>query len=163
MDNTFKALWVDNPSHDPNAVSENKCAIRDTRIDELTSGQVIIKNEYSGINYKDALAVTGKGKILRQLPLIPGIDCAGSVVESKDSRFCEGDPVLINGSNLGEKYCGGYSEFLRVPADIVIKRPQDLSARESMILGTAGFTAALAIHQLQLNGLRPEKANYNIW
>ncbi len=157
MEKSFKALWADTPDSDPNQFKEIRSEVRETRIDELTAGDVIIKAEYSGINYKDALALTGKGKILRQLPLIPGIDVSGTVVESQNKNFKEGDPVLINGANLGEKHCGGYSQYLRVPADIVIHRPNDLSAQEAMIFGTAGFTAALAIHQMEHNGLRPEK------
>ena len=157
MDKTFKALWADAPGSNPDQFNEMKYEIRDTKIGELSLGEVTIQAEFSGINYKDALALTGKGKILRRLPLIPGIDVAGIVTESRSTRFKEGDPVLINGANLGEHYCGGYSECLRVPADILLHRPKDLSAREAMVFGTAGFTAALAIHQLEKNGLRPEK------
>ena len=157
MNNTFKALWADAPGSNPDQFSEMKYEIRETKVSELSLGEVTLQAEFSGINYKDALALTGKGKILRRLPLIPGIDVAGIVTESRSARFKEGDPVLINGANLGEHYCGGYSEYLRVPADILLHRPKDLSAREAMIFGTAGFTAALAIHQLEKNGLRPEK------
>ena len=157
MNKVFKALWADSPGSDPNNFKEIQCEIRETTIEQLTAGDVIIKAEYSGINYKDALALTGNGKILRQLPLIPGVDVAGTVVESQNPRFKEGDPVLINGANLGEQYCGGFSEYQRVPADIVVPQPNDLTAREAMVFGTAGFTAALAIHQMELNGLRPEK------
>ncbi len=157
MDKSFKALWISSPENDPNEFKDSQSEIRETKINELTDGNVTIKAQYSGINYKDALAVTGKGKILRSLPLIPGIDVAGVVVESKSDQFKEGDEVLINGCNLGEKLSGGFSQYLRVPHDILIKRPKDLSALEAMIVGTAGFTAALAIHQLEKNGLRPEK------
>lgn len=157
METKFKALWVDNPESDPNAISENKPEIRQTSLSDLSEGQVVIRAEYTGINYKDAMAVSGKGKILRSLPLVPGIDVAGVVSQSSDSRFKEGDSVLANGSNLGEKFCGGFSEYLKIPADIIIPLPENLSSREAMIMGTAGFTAALAIHQLEINGLRPEK------
>ncbi len=155
----FLALWVDNHSSDPNLFKENKASVRSTSFENLTPGQVIIKVEYSGINYKDALAVTGRGKILRKLPLIPGIDVAGRVVESDSDQFKTGDQVMINGCQLGEMLCGGFSEYLRVPADILIKIPQGLNAREAMIMGTAGFTAALAIYQMEKNGLRPEKGD----
>lgn len=157
MNSPFKALWANSPGSDTNKFAEMTYELRETQIDELTAGDVVIKAEYSGINYKDALALTGKGKILRQLPLIPGIDVAGTVASSRSDRFKEGDPVLINGANLGEQYCGGYSEYLRVPADILIKRPNGLTAKEAMVFGTAGFTAALAVHQMELNGLRPSK------
>lgn len=157
MEKSFRALWANTPESDSNDFAHMSCEIRSTTVDELSSGSVVIRAEYSGINYKDALAVTGQGKILRQLPLIPGIDVAGTVVSSKDENFKAGDAVLINGCNLGEKITGGFSQCLRVPGDIVIKRPDNLTAREAMIFGTAGFTAALAIHQLEHNGLRPEK------
>ncbi len=155
----FQALWANTPQSDSNLFGEITCEIRPTKIKELTPGDVIIKSEYSGINYKDALALTGKGKILRKLPLIPGIDVAGTVVESHNPQFKAGDPVLVNGANMGEHYCGGYAEYQRLPGDVVIKRPQGLTAKEAMTFGTAGFTAALAIHQMELNGLRPEKGD----
>jgi NADPH2:quinone reductase len=157
MEKTFQALWANTPDSDSNNFQAMTCEVRNTTLDELSTGEVVLKAEYSGVNYKDALAVTGKGKILRQLPLIPGIDVAGTVVESRSQQFKEGDPVLVNGANMGEKLCGGFSKYLRLPADMILKRPDGLSAREAMIFGTAGFTAALAIHQMELNGLRPEK------
>ncbi len=157
MTNSFQALWATNPTNDPNEFSQIQTQVRETQISELTTGDVILRAQYSGLNYKDALAITGKGKILRQLPLIPGIDVAGVVAESRSTLFKEGDAVLINGANLGEKMCGGFSQYVRVPADILIPMPSGLNSREAMILGTAGFTAALAIHQMEKNGLRPSK------
>jgi acrylyl-CoA reductase (NADPH) len=157
MEKSFKALWADAPASEANNFKEMQLELRDTQLQELSTGNLVIKAEYSGINYKDALALTGKGKILRQLPLIPGIDVAGTIAQSQSPDFKEGDPVLINGANLGEKFCGGYSQYLRVPSDIVIQRTEGLTAKEAMTFGTAGFTAALAIHQMELNGLRPEK------
>lgn len=157
MTKSFQALWATSPTNDPGEFSQIQTQVRETQISELTTGDVILRAEYSGLNYKDALALTGQGKILRQLPLIPGIDVAGVVAESKSTLFKEGDAVLINGANLGEKMCGGFSHYVRVPADILIAMPSGLNSREAMILGTAGFTAALAIHQLEKNGLRPSK------
>jgi acrylyl-CoA reductase (NADPH) len=157
MDNEFLALWATSPNNDPNEYSQIQLELRPTRIRELSDGDVVIKGEYSGVNYKDALALTGHGKILRQLPLIPGIDVAGRVVSSRSPLFHEGDLVLVNGANLGEKLCGGFSQYLRLPSDVLIPLPPGLSSREAMILGTAGFTAALAIHQMEKNGLRPAK------
>ncbi len=154
---TFKALWVDTSEHEPNRFKEAQTQIKETTINEMSPGNVIIKAHYTGINYKDALAITGKGKILRQVPLVPGIDVSGEIIESQSEHFKPGDLVLINGCNLGEKITGGLSQYLRVPHDIVIPLPQGLDTQEAMILGTAGFTAALAIHQLEKNGLRPEK------
>lgn len=157
MEKSFKALWADAPGSEPNNFNDITLEIRETKIDELTPGNVIMKAEYSGINYKDALALTGKGKILRKLPLVPGIDVAGIVVESNSNQFKEGDPVLVNGANTGEHNCGGYSEYLRLPDSVVVPRTNGLTSKEAMTFGTAGYTAALAIHQMELNGLRPEK------
>uniref|UniRef100_UPI002B1CDE98 alcohol dehydrogenase catalytic domain-containing protein n=1 Tax=Dyella silvatica TaxID=2992128 RepID=UPI002B1CDE98 len=120
-------------------------------IQALTPGEVLIKVAYSSVNYKDALAGTGKGKILRQFPLNGGIDVAGHVVASADPAFKQGDSVLCTGSGLSETRDGGYSQYLRLPAQWTIPLPQGLSLRESMIIGTAGFTAALALLRMQDN------------
>jgi NADPH2:quinone reductase len=121
-------------------------------IDDLPEGDVIIKVSHSTINYKDALAATGAGRILRKFPLVGGIDLAGTVVSSGDERFGEGDPVLVNGCGLGETRDGGYAEYARVPADAVVPIPDGLDARAAMQIGTAGYTAALAIHRMEQNG-----------
>ncbi len=125
-------------------------------LDELTPGDVVIKAEYSSVNYKDALAATGTGgRILKRFPLIGGIDVAGAVMSSTDRRFGEGDRVLVTGYDLGVSQDGGYAGIVRVPADWVVRIPDGLSSREAMILGTAGFTAGLAILRLERNGLVP--------
>lgn len=125
-------------------------------LDELTPGDVVIKAAYSSVNYKDALAATGAGKILRRFPLVGGIDVSGTVVSSADSRFREKDEVLVTGYDLGVSRDGGYSQYVRVPAEWVVKLPPGLSLFDVMAIGTAGFTAALSILQLEHNGLRPE-------
>ena len=125
--------------------------------DELSPGDVVVRVQWSGINFKDALAITGRGKILKRFPLNAGIDAAGVVESSEDARFRSGDPVVINGMGLGESHDGGFAEILRVPGDWVVPLPAGLGLRESMILGTAGFTAALAVVRMELNGQRPEK------
>jgi NADPH2:quinone reductase len=125
-------------------------------LDDLTEGDVLIKASYSGVNYKDALAATGKGKILRRFPLNGGIDVAGEVVLSADRRYQEGDKVLITGCGLGEEYDGGYAEYVRAQGDWVIPLPSGITEQSAMALGTAGFTAALAIHRLEENGQRPD-------
>lgn len=122
---------------------------------ELSAGEVLIAVHYSSVNYKDALAGTGKGKILRRFPLNPGIDAAGVVHTSQDSRFKPGQEVLITGCGIGENDDGGYAEFMRVRADSIIAKPSGLSLKETMILGTAGFTAALALHRMEQNGQTP--------
>jgi NADPH2:quinone reductase len=124
--------------------------------EELSAGDVRIRVLWSGINYKDALAVTGRGKILKRFPLNAGIDAAGRVLESKDPRFRPGEAVLVNGMGLGESHDGGFAEELRVPGDWIVRLPAGLTLRESMALGTAGFTAALAIHRMEQLGQRPE-------
>jgi NADPH2:quinone reductase len=122
-------------------------------LEELTPGDVVVRAEYSSVNYKDALAATGAGKILRRFPLIGGIDVAGTVASSADPRFHEGDRVLVTGYDLGVSNDGGYAGFARVPADWVVPLPDGLTTFEAMALGTAGFTAALALVRLEHNGL----------
>jgi NADPH2:quinone reductase len=128
----------------------------DLTLDDLAAGEVVIRVACSDINYKDALAATGAGRILRRYPLVGGIDLAGSVESSSDARFKAGDPVLVTGCGLSETHDGGYAEFARVPGDWVIPMPPGLDARTAMSLGTAGFTAALAIHRMEQNGQTPE-------
>ncbi len=114
---------------------------------DLPPGEVLIKVVYSGVNYKDGLASIPEGKIARSYPLVPGIDLSGVVAESSDSRFKPGDEVLATSYELGVSYYGGYSEYARVKADWVVPLPTGLTLKEAMALGTAGFTASLAIHQ----------------
>jgi NADPH2:quinone reductase len=124
-------------------------------LDELSPGEVVIEAHYSGVNYKDALAGTARGKILRRFPLVAGVDVAGRVLDSGDARFTTGDSVLVTGCGLGESHDGGFAEIVRVPADWVVPLPAGLSLFDAMALGTAGFTAALAIDRLEQNGLQP--------
>jgi acrylyl-CoA reductase (NADPH) len=122
-------------------------------LDELSPGDVVIKASHSSVNYKDALAATGAGKIMRRFPLIGGIDVSGTVVSSTDKRYREGDEVVVTGYELGVSVDGGYSEYVRVPADWVIPLPAGLTTCDAMAIGTAGFTAALSIVQMERNGL----------
>jgi NADPH2:quinone reductase len=124
-------------------------------LDDLAPGEVVIRVSHSDINYKDALAATGAGKILRRYPLVGGIDLAGVVEASSDARYRPGDAVLVTGCGLSETHDGGYAQFARVPGDWVIPMPEGLDAFTAMALGTAGFTAALAIHRLEQNGQSP--------
>jgi acrylyl-CoA reductase (NADPH) len=124
-------------------------------IDELDPGDVVIRTKYSTINYKDALSYNGTGKIMRKFPTVAGIDMAGTVESSADARFRQGDKVIVTGYDLGVGHDGGYAEFVRVPADWVVRRPESMTAFDAMTLGTAGYTAALAIHLMQHNGLAP--------
>ena len=126
------------------------------KLDDLSPGDVVVRVTHSDINYKDALAATGAGKILRRYPLVGGIDFAGVVESSADSRFSAGDPVLVTGCALSETHDGGYAEYARVKGDWVIPMPPGLDAAAAMALGTAGFTAAFAIHRMEQNGQAPE-------
>jgi acrylyl-CoA reductase (NADPH) len=122
---------------------------------ELPEGEVLVKVAYSGVNYKDGLASIPEGKVVRSYPMVPGIDLAGVVEESSDARFKVGDEVIVTSYDLGVSHYGGFSEYARVKAAWVVPKPVGLTLKEAMALGTAGFTAALAVHQLEKNGLKP--------
>ena len=124
-------------------------------LNDLAQGDVVIRVSHSSINYKDALAATGAGKILRRYPLVGGIDLAGVVESSTDPRYAPGAQVLVTGCGLSETHDGGYAQYARVPGDWVIPMPQGLDAQTAMGIGTAGFTAALAIHRMEQNGQVP--------
>ena len=125
-------------------------------LDDLAPGEVVIRAAFSSVNFKDALAGTGEGKILRRFPLVGGIDVAGHVVASTDPKFREGDPVVVTGCGLSETRDGGYSQYARLESKWAIPLPAGLGLRESMILGTAGFTAALALFRMLENRQTPE-------
>jgi len=147
---TFRALRVDREG------GGTRSSLVSLTLDDLTPGDVVVRAAYSSLNYKDALAVTGAGAILRRFPLVAGIDLAGHVVESADARFKPGDPVLACGCGLGETHDGGFSEVARVSAACVEPIPDGLDPRTAMIIGTAGFTAALALERLERNGQSPD-------
>jgi len=128
----------------------------DLSVDDLTPGNVVVRVSHSTINYKDALAATGAGKILRRYPLNGGIDLAGTVLRSEDPDFEPGTAVVVNGSGLSETVDGGYAEYARLDSRSLVPIPAGLSAQQTMQLGTAGYTAALAIHRMEQNGQRPE-------
>lgn len=130
--------------------------VADLTLSDLMPGEVVFKNAYSSVNYKDALAATGVGgKVIRKYPLVGGIDAAGVVVSSSDARFKAGDEVICTSYDFGVAHDGGYAQVCRVPADWVVPLPQGLTLFEAMVLGTAGFTAGLAVELLELNGLAP--------
>lgn len=124
--------------------------------DTLPPGDVTVDIDWSGINYKDALAITGKGKIIRQFPMVPGIDFAGRVHTSSDPRFHSGQPVLLTGWGVGENHWGGLAEQARVKADWLVPMPQGMDGRKAMIIGTAGFTAMLCVMALEEGGVTPD-------
>ena len=129
---------------------------QDLSIDDLSDGNVVVRVTHSTINYKDALAATGAGRILRRYPLNGGIDLAGVVVSSDDNDFQPGTDVLVNGCGLSETVDGGYSEYARVDSASLVPIPEGLTPAMAMQIGTAGYTAALAIHRMEQNGQRPE-------
>jgi acrylyl-CoA reductase (NADPH) len=147
--NSFQAFRV----FDDNGTIQGR--VVDTTLDQLTAGDVVIEAAYSSVNYKDALAATGVGKIIRSFPLIAGIDVSGTVESSTDSRFRAGDQVLVTGYDLGVAHDGGYAQYVRVPAAWVVPVPTGLSLLDVMALGTAGFTAAMSVVALEQNGLQP--------
>lgn len=144
----FKALVIDQPD------GRYQAAFRDLTVTDLPAqGDVLVRVRYSSLNYKDALAVTGKGRIARTFPLVPGIDLAGEVVESGSAEFRPGDAVLITGCEIGEVHWGGYSQYARVSPEWLVPIPAGLDARLAMGIGTAGFTAMLAVMALEHNGV----------
>jgi len=145
----FRALRIRNDD------AGYRSSIESMHVEELAAGEVLVKVAYSSVNYKDALAGTGKGRILRQYPLNGGIDLAGHVVASTDPAFREGDAVLCTGSGLSETRDGGFAGYARLDARWTIPLPAGIDLREAMIIGTAGFTAALALLQMQDNRQSP--------
>jgi len=128
-----------------------------TKIDEsqLSAGDVTVRVEYSTLNYKDALAITGKAPVVRQFPMVPGIDFAGTVEHSSNPSYKSGDKVLLNGWGVGESHWGGLSQLARIKADWLIPLPAALTARQAMAVGTAGYTAMLSVMALERHGIRP--------
>jgi acrylyl-CoA reductase (NADPH) len=148
---TFKAFRI----FDDNDTIAGR--VVEMKLDDLSPGEVVFKTAYSSVNYKDALAGTGSGgKIIRKYPLTGGIDAAGTVVSSSDSRFKAGDAVICTSYDMGVAHDGGYGEYCRVRGDWVVPLPDGLTLFEAMALGTAGYTAGLAVELLELNGLAPE-------
>ncbi|MED3760112.1 acryloyl-CoA reductase [Peribacillus frigoritolerans] len=133
--------------------------IQQLSLDDLPQGEVLIRVHYSGVNYKDSLAAIPNGNIVSGYPIVPGIDMAGVVVSSEDSRFKEGDEVIATSYGIGVSQSGGYSQFARVPAEWIVPLPDGLTMKEAMIIGTAGFTAALSVLRLEENNLTPEQGN----
>lgn len=147
----FKAFVVD---QDDNGIVSN--SYKELTKDDLPDGDVLIKVHYSGINYKDALATQDHNKIVKQYPMVPGIDLAGTIEETNAPGFEVGDKVIVTSYDLGVSHYGGFSEYARVKSEWVIKLPEDLTLEEAMIYGTAGYTAGLAIEQLEKSGMSIE-------
>jgi acrylyl-CoA reductase (NADPH) len=147
----FRAVLIENVD------GASKAGVTDLNEDALPAGDVTVAVEYSTINYKDALAITGKAPVVRRFPMVPGIDLAGIVEASDNPTIKAGDKVLLNGWGVGETHWGGLSEKARVSADWLIKLPAQMNARQAMTLGTAGYTAMLCVQALERNGVTPDK------
>ena len=150
MAETFHAFVVNKTGE------EFSAGFKELTREELPAGEVLIRVAYSSVNYKDGLASIAEGKVVRTYPLVPGIDMAGRVAESSDPRFKEGDAVIATSYELGMSHSGGYSEYARVQADWVVPLPGGLSLKDAMIIGTAGLTVGLGLHQMEKMGLKPE-------
>lgn len=150
MSDSFRALVVD---QEDGATTSNVKEMSGGDLPDI--GDVLVAVAYSTLNYKDGLAVTGKAKVLRSFPMVPGIDLAGTVIESGSSEFQEGDKVVLTGFETGERYWGGYTQKNRVRSDTLIHLPDKMTLKESMIIGTAGLTAMLSVMALEEHGLRP--------
>ncbi|HBE2176334.1 TPA: YhdH/YhfP family quinone oxidoreductase [Enterococcus faecalis] len=149
--NSFQAFTL--REQDTSVISQ----LETITLDDLSEGTVVIKAAYSSVNFKDSLASKKDGGVIRNYPMIPGIDVSGTVVTSEDPRFKEGDKVIVTGYQLGVSHTGGYSEYVRVPGDWVVPLPEKMSLKEAMIFGTAGFTAGLSVTALEDDGLRDDK------
>jgi acrylyl-CoA reductase (NADPH) len=153
MMESFKALVVDKND------SEFRAQITKICRDKLPEGDVFIKVDYSSVNFKDGLAANPNGNVVKKYPMIPGIDLAGTILNSKDTRFKEGDDVIVTSYDLGIAHYGGYSEYASVPGDWVVPLPKGLTKKEAMAIGTAGFTAALSIFALENAGVSPNNGS----
>ncbi len=149
MSDTFKALLVENDE------GQFKASIKTLSRTDLPEGEVLVQVAYSSLNYKDGLAVTNKGKIVRSFPLVPGIDLAGTVLESSSAAYKPGDEVVLTGWGVGEQYWGGYAQLASVKADWLVPLPPGLTLAQAMGIGTAGFTAMLCVLALEEHGLKP--------
>jgi putative YhdH/YhfP family quinone oxidoreductase len=130
-------------------------AVETVGLDDLSAGDLVIRVAYSGVNYKDALAGTGKGKIMRSYPMVGGIDVAGTVISSASERFAPGDEVLVTGAGLSETRDGGFAQYLRLDSAWALPLPAGLSTLDAMTIGTAGFTAALSLYRMEISGQQP--------
>ncbi|RIK72587.1 MAG: oxidoreductase [Planctomycetota bacterium] len=139
------------------AAGETACGVAEATIDQLPPGEVIIEVACSSLNYKDALACRAHPGIVRQLPHVPGIDCAGRVAESTSAEFLPSDPVLVTGYGLGADQWGGYARYVRVPAEWIVRLPPELTPEEAMTYGTAGFTAAQCLMAIEKHGIAPDR------
>lgn len=150
MADNFKALVVNNEE-------QFSVDVKELSLNDLPEGDVLLKVEYSSINYKDSLAAIPDGNIVKSYPFVPGIDLAGTVISSGNPQFKEGDKVIATSYEIGVSHFGGYSEYARIPSEWLVPLPEGLSLKEAMVIGTAGFTAALSVQRLEDNNVTPDK------
>jgi acrylyl-CoA reductase (NADPH) len=150
MQDRFKGILL---TRDENKVMSVN--VTELGLDDLMEGDVVVEVEWTTVNYKDGLAITGKGPVVRRWPMIPGIDCAGTVVSSENERFKAGDKVILNGFGVGEVHTGAYAAYARLKGDWLIPMPSGLDGRSSMAIGTAGYTAMLSVMALERHGITP--------
>lgn len=150
MAENFKALVVNNEE-------QFTVDVKELSFNDLPEGDVLLKVEYSSINYKDSLAAIPDGNIVKSYPFVPGIDLAGTVISSENPQFKEGDKVIATSYEIGVSHFGGYSEYARIPSEWLVPLPEGLSLKEAMVIGTAGFTAALSVQRLEENNVTPDK------
>jgi acrylyl-CoA reductase (NADPH) len=152
MDNRFKGIQL---TRDENKVMSVN--VTELGLDDLMEGDVVVEVEWTTVNYKDGLAITGKGPVVRRWPMVPGIDCAGTVVSSENARFKAGDKVILNGFGVGETHTGAFAAYARLNGDWLIPMPEGMNGRSAMAIGTAGYTAMLSVMALERHGITPER------
>jgi len=150
MEDRFKGILL---TRDENKVMSVN--VTELGLDDLMEGDVVVEVEWTTINYKDGLAITGKGPVVRRWPMVPGIDCAGTVVSSENERFKTGDKVILNGFGVGEVHTGAYAAYARLKGDWLIRMPEGMNGRSAMAIGTAGYTAMLSVMALERHGITP--------
>ncbi|MCZ4291170.1 MDR family oxidoreductase [Hoeflea alexandrii] len=150
MQDRFKGILL---TRDENKVMSVN--VTELSLDDLMEGDVVVEVEWTTINYKDGLAITGKGPVVRRWPMVPGIDCAGTVVSSENERFKTGDKVILNGFGVGEVHTGAYAAYARLKGDWLIPMPEGMNGRSAMAIGTAGYTAMLSVMALERHGITP--------
>ena len=154
MSKSFNALVV-RANPDADAKPKTLAVIESLTLDDLPDEGLLIKVDFSSLNYKDGLVVSGKGKVCRRLPMVAGIDLAGEIVSSDDERYALGDKVLVNGYGLSEDHWGGYSQYQRVNGEFLVPQPKVFSSKQAMAIGTAGYTAMLCVMAIQDHGIQP--------
>jgi acrylyl-CoA reductase (NADPH) len=150
MQDRFKGILL---TRDDNKVMSVN--VTELGLDDLMEGDVVVEVEWTTVNYKDGLAITGKGPVVRRWPMVPGIDCAGTVVSSENERFKAGDKVILNGFGVGEVHTGAYAAYARLKGDWLIPMPEGMDGRSAMAIGTAGYTAMLSVMALERHGITP--------